>query len=239
MPANITPQEAVNRFKCKPSECDIVIVVLWSRLGTHLDVTKFRKPNGEPHLSGTEWEFEDALNAQPQPDILAYRRTEELKVGPRGPARDEKLRQYDLVEEFFECFKNPDQSTRSGVTLYKTPEEFKERLANDLKNLVRERLRSAETNASPQAAPAQGGSLHPGSPLLTLRPGRIVYLASMPRLPERYQPRTEALQDLRTRLISSDTKAIGISGLARAAGLLGMGGIGKTVLAAALAQDES
>ena len=76
MTANLTPQEAINRFGRKPSECQIVIVILWSRLGTHLDVSKFSKPNGDPYLSGTEWEYEDALAAEPQPDILVYRRTE-------------------------------------------------------------------------------------------------------------------------------------------------------------------
>jgi hypothetical protein len=60
LPANLTPQEAVNRFGCRPSDCDIVIVVLWSRLGTHLDLSKFQKPNGEPYLSGTEYEYEEA-----------------------------------------------------------------------------------------------------------------------------------------------------------------------------------
>ena len=64
MPAALTPQEAVNRFGPKPSECDVVVVVLWSRMGTHLDLKAFRKPDGEPYLSGTEWEFEDALNAR-------------------------------------------------------------------------------------------------------------------------------------------------------------------------------
>src|SRR4051794_28090595 len=39
MLARLTPQEAVTRFEIKPSECNIVIVVLWSRLGTHLDLT--------------------------------------------------------------------------------------------------------------------------------------------------------------------------------------------------------
>src|SRR5918997_4897021 len=79
MDAAITPQEAVNRFGPKPSECDVVVVVLWSRLGTHLDVKAFCKPGGEPYLSGTEWEFENALNApEPRrPTILVYRRTEE------------------------------------------------------------------------------------------------------------------------------------------------------------------
>ena len=64
MVATLTPQEAVNRFGCRPSECDIVIVVLWSRLGTHLDLSKFQKPNGEPYLSGTEYEYEEAVNAE-------------------------------------------------------------------------------------------------------------------------------------------------------------------------------
>jgi hypothetical protein len=29
MPANLTPQQAVNRFGPQPSECDVVVVVLW------------------------------------------------------------------------------------------------------------------------------------------------------------------------------------------------------------------
>src|SRR4051795_7494878 len=57
MPALLTPQEAVIQFEGEPSTCDIVVVVLWSRLGTHLDLTKFKKDNGEIYLSGTEWEF--------------------------------------------------------------------------------------------------------------------------------------------------------------------------------------
>ena len=67
MPAGLTPQEAVNRFGPRPSECDIVVVVLWSRLGTPLDLSVFgEKPGGGPYLSGTEWEFEDAWGAKPR-----------------------------------------------------------------------------------------------------------------------------------------------------------------------------
>ena len=83
MPATITPQEAVNRFGPRPSECDVVVIVLWSRLGTHLDVKVFSRPDGEPFRSGTEWEFDDAWNgwkARQHPEILVYRRTEEPKM---------------------------------------------------------------------------------------------------------------------------------------------------------------
>src|SRR3954452_23115761 len=44
MLASLAPQEAVIRFGPKPSECDIVVIILWSRLGTHLDMSRFRKP---------------------------------------------------------------------------------------------------------------------------------------------------------------------------------------------------
>ena len=72
--AHLTPQEAVLRFKHPPSECDIVIVILAARLGTHLSLDAFKRPDGSAYRSGTEWEFEDAWNAAPRPDILVYSR---------------------------------------------------------------------------------------------------------------------------------------------------------------------
>src|SRR4051794_315762 len=114
-PAPLSPQKAVIRFKKKPSKCDIVIVVLWSRLGTHLDLTEFRKANGETYSSGTEWEYEDAYNAKPQPEIFVYRRTEKPKVELGDPDLTEKVRQYELVEQFCKRIsKNSDGSFRGG-----------------------------------------------------------------------------------------------------------------------------
>ena len=52
MPATLTPQEAVNRGLAKPSECDVVIVILWSRMGTPLPETCL-KDDGSRYLSGT------------------------------------------------------------------------------------------------------------------------------------------------------------------------------------------
>jgi hypothetical protein len=110
MTAGFAPQEAVDRFGAKPSECDLVVVVLWSRMGTLLDMARSgEKPGGGPYLSGIEWEFEDAWGAwkaSKRPEILVYRRTEEPRVGMRDPEREEKFRQYDLVDRF----KNPDRS---------------------------------------------------------------------------------------------------------------------------------
>src|SRR3954453_17273974 len=49
MLAQLTPKEAVNRHLPKPSACDIVVVILWARMGTPLP-TKYRKPDGTPYL---------------------------------------------------------------------------------------------------------------------------------------------------------------------------------------------
>jgi hypothetical protein len=43
-----------------PSECDIVLVIFWSRMGTPLS-DEHCKPDGTPYHSGTEWEYFDAL----------------------------------------------------------------------------------------------------------------------------------------------------------------------------------
>src|SRR5438105_518115 len=46
-----------------PHETDIVVVVLWSRLGLTLPRDKFPGPLSLKDVTGTEWEFEDALKS--------------------------------------------------------------------------------------------------------------------------------------------------------------------------------
>src|SRR5512132_4391001 len=47
MLATETPQGSVNAARPQPADCDIVIVILWSRMGTPLP-DNLRKRNGEP-----------------------------------------------------------------------------------------------------------------------------------------------------------------------------------------------
>jgi tetratricopeptide (TPR) repeat protein len=155
MPADLTPQEAVSHYKGRPRDCDIVIVILAARLGTHLATDRFSRPDGSRYLSGTEWEYEDAWNAKPRPAILVYRRKDLSPVALDDPRRDEKNRQFDLVQKFFERFKNPDGSAKGGFQSYGSVAEFKALLDDNLKHLVLERLRKRETPAEPEpdAAP--------------------------------------------------------------------------------------
>jgi hypothetical protein len=147
MLASLTPQQAVDRGLPKPSECDFVIVILWGRFGTPLP-DSVRKPSGERYLSGTEWEYEDAISAKRRPEILIYRRTEKVLLDADDPEYQSKLEQRKRVNEFFERFRSPDGSYKGGVNTYDTPRSFGERLKSDLRTLLARQFGSAKTPAT-------------------------------------------------------------------------------------------
>jgi hypothetical protein len=151
MLANETPQESVNNARPRPSTCDIVIVILWARMGTPLPET-IRKPDGERYLSGTEWEYLDAINSprNPKPEVLVYRRTEEPMISIRDPNKKEKEEQFDRVEAFFARFRNSDGSLVGGVNEYEAPDAFKALLRQHLDDrLYRRRLPAARADGKP------------------------------------------------------------------------------------------
>lgn len=141
MLATQTPQESVNDARPRPADCDIVVVILWARMGTPLPET-IRKPDGAPYLSGTEWEYEDAKSSkrEPKPVVLVYRRTEKPKLDIDDPEFEEKRSQYRHVGEFFARFRNADGSIAGGINEYATPAEFKTLLAQHLEEIIYRRL---------------------------------------------------------------------------------------------------
>ena len=152
MDAHLTPQEAIDKRRPKPSQCDIVVVVLWSRMGTPLP-PEHRKPDGRPYVSGTEYEFCDAMDAAKRtgkPTTLVYRRTEEPKIGLGDRDLDEKHRQYRGVETFFAEFTSADGSLRQSFTPYGSPSEFADKLERALRELIQVHL-----EAHPKEAPAR------------------------------------------------------------------------------------
>src|SRR4249919_1452629 len=83
MDARLTPQQAVDRSLPTPAQCDITVVLLWSRMGTPL---KEKKADGTPYLSGTEWEFDNALKAHKP--VFVYRRSEKVLLDTDDPEFD-------------------------------------------------------------------------------------------------------------------------------------------------------
>jgi hypothetical protein len=147
MPATMAPQEAVDTYLPQPSECDVVVVILWSRLGTRLPADKFHRPDGSAYLSGTEWEYEDAINASPQPHVLVYWRNAEVKLTANDKDFDEKTEQMRKVRQFLGRFRNADGTLKAGYAEYENPQRFRDRLRNDLRAYVRRRLVQATAPA--------------------------------------------------------------------------------------------
>ena len=67
-------------------------------------------------------------------------------------------------------------------------------------------------------------------------PPNLARLHGAPELPPHYLPREADLAGLKQKLLSGDA-SVAITGQGQALGVQGMGGIGKTVLATALAHD--
>lgn len=138
MRATLTPQEAINAGLPKPSECDIVIVLFWSRMGTPFTM------DGQKFQSGTQWELTDALGSS-RPETVIYRRNEKREFD----VHDEKGRkQYLAVEKFFksELFYSDEQIIR-GVNEYTTPEDFRQKFEMHFEELV---VRALDKREKPQ-----------------------------------------------------------------------------------------
>ena len=182
MIATLTPQEAINEGLAKPSECDIVVVIFWSRMGTPLDDSEvkpdeFRFPTGTQwedwrYLSGTEWEYVDAMVAAKgtgEPVVLVYRRTEESTISLSDARRDEKIEQWTHVEAFFKSFYNPNGTIRRSYNSYATPDEFRELFEYHMREQVNHLLDATRRRPHDDVPPAEPPELWKGSPFPGLR----------------------------------------------------------------------
>jgi len=149
MTANETPQDAVNRYTGRPSECDLVVVILWSRLGTPIP-PKMHRADGTRFDSGTVWEYEDALRANK--DVWVYRRTEVPNVPLTDPAFEQKRADFAAVDRFFQRFANPDRSLEGGFSTYARAADFAPLFEKHLESLLRQRLEDAATSAPTSSA---------------------------------------------------------------------------------------
>jgi hypothetical protein len=159
MEATMTPQEAIRQGLPRPSKCDIVLLIMWSRIGTLLPTDWETKPDGSPYRSGTEWEYLDALQAAREtgcPKILVYRRLPVPNVPFSDPGFDEKYKQWAAVQAFFAEFHNPDGSFKGGYNEYATPSQLGELLEDHIRALVKERLDAEHPPEDAESPTAQG-----------------------------------------------------------------------------------
>ena len=129
-----------------PHETDIVVVILWSRLGVPLPIDKFLGPISGKPVTGTEWEFEDALKASRErklPDLLMYRKTSPVTGSFEDEERvQQQLAQKRLVENFVKSwfFDQDAQSFTAAFREFTDAATFEEMLETHLRELLRKRL---------------------------------------------------------------------------------------------------
>lgn len=151
-PAHATFQAQIE----EPASCDLVICILWSRLGSPLPVGWPTRPEGEPYESGTVYEFETALAARrlgAMPDIYVFRkllpedRAALDQLMERHPAEKLRILDYlirrgsddsraaiELLERFWaNWFYSPDKGFIAAFNTFATADNFAElaRLAID------------------------------------------------------------------------------------------------------------
>lgn len=131
-----------------PGECEMVVGILWSRLGS-LMPEKFRKQSGERYQSGTEWELEMAFDAYEQslartrdpviakPDIIVYRRNQARPSFEDPEQEIQATEQVAKLESYLRGnFWFPDGTIKRPITNYETLAEFENKLSRNLEELI-------------------------------------------------------------------------------------------------------
>lgn len=126
---------------------DIVVCILWSRLGTPLDPDRHPRPGGGGFASGTEYEFVTAMQAHElkgTPDIFVFRNTTE----PRRPSRPKEVREavdneIDRLDTFFDEYFQDDTFFTRAINIYSTLGEFEEKLTIALRSYITGRIPSS------------------------------------------------------------------------------------------------
>ncbi|MGH8135668.1 MAG: hypothetical protein ACRER4_04900, partial [Steroidobacteraceae bacterium] len=147
----------------KPSDTDVVVAILWSRLGTRLP-GQFKRPDGSRYESGTEFEFEEAIEGfrrNGKPDLLVYRRT----AAPSVRLDDEKdlmerLAQKKKLDEFVgKWFHDKSEGTLvAAFHPFESPGDFENLLENHLHRLIDRHLPLSLSSTSEARAVWKKGS---------------------------------------------------------------------------------
>ncbi len=128
-----------------PSQTDIVVCILWSRLGTRLPAN-ITRADGSFYASGTEFEFEDAMNAYEKngtPSLLVYNNTKQAVIS----LEDEqllldKMAQKKSLNQFIKkWFFNTDGSIKSAFHTYEEIDDFESKIEQHLQVLIENKVK--------------------------------------------------------------------------------------------------
>ncbi len=154
MEANRTPQESVNVYKGRPSECDLTLLILWGRIGSPPALTR---ADGSRYESGTVWEYEDAAAPRdgraPVP-VWVYRCTRKRSIDWGDPQEDQKKKQFAAVDAFCARIQGTGGSATGGINDYADTAAFERLLHQHLEAFIRDRLERAPAAGLAPAVPS-------------------------------------------------------------------------------------
>ena len=147
----------------RPSEADVMVAILWSRLGTRLP-KDFTREDGSRYDSGTEFEFEDAVEGfreKGKPYLLVYRKTAKASVQLDDESalmdRIEQKRKLDgFIAKWFHH--TEDGSLKAAFHPFESPSEFEQVLERHLRKMVERALPDSGRSAEASAAVWKKGS---------------------------------------------------------------------------------
>jgi hypothetical protein len=140
-----------------PSETDLVVIMIWSRLGYRLH-SRYKEAEDSEAPTGTIFEFRNALRgrrtrADHRPDILVYRKTAEP---PKPSVKNEAaflrtMDEWKKVESFFDSQYFREQGEGSFTGAYHTfqrTSDFEENIYAHLRKLIGRRLDAASQDTA-------------------------------------------------------------------------------------------
>jgi tetratricopeptide (TPR) repeat protein len=139
-----------------PSAFDVVVLILWSRLGTHLPertaVREYRGIDGRTPVTGTEWEFEEAFQAATHrgaPDLLVYRSLKPALFDTQNPDRfEQQSQQLKALNRFWERHFANQGMFIGAYSSFASDTEFAEALENHLRKLIERRIEALGTHSN-------------------------------------------------------------------------------------------
>ncbi len=196
MEAGLTPQEAITQGLPKPEECDLAVIVLWSRIGTQLPADFELKEDGTPYLSGTEWEYLNALKGYKdsgKPAVWVYRRKGAPQIAVDDPEWAKKHDQWQKLEAFLASFTNPDGSLAGGINQYQAPDDFRQQFEQHLRDRLDKLLETLPVadaiQSSQEATPAPRWTVSPYPGLEAFTPEQApIFFGRGPEVDQLLQP---------------------------------------------------
>jgi tetratricopeptide (TPR) repeat protein len=202
----------------RPSQCDLVVSILWSRLGTRLP-SDFAPAAGEPAPTGTEFELHDALTsyaATGKPDLLIYRKIPGPQIGLGSADFAERSDQYRRLDEFCRrIFYDAEGASTAAHHTFTDSHTFERRLTEHVRRWLDRKIHLPNLDGF---RPLWKGQ----SPFR----GLLSFEAEHQAI---FFGRSEAMGDLMRRIRETES-ASGTESVARLLLVQGMSGAGKTSL---------